>query len=106
MALRFGLLKELEPDSSPSLRDRSEFEAYFLDFPREEELVRYLRDPDVVKFSQIVLLPLRDVVMLVRDRFRNNGPLPRDSPWIRRQLSEYMRLIVGYSAVLSFSGAD
>ncbi|KAJ7015986.1 hypothetical protein C8F04DRAFT_1203974 [Mycena alexandri] len=47
------------------------------------------------KFSLETLAPLRDQVMLIRDRFHGSAPLARDSSWIRRQTAVYMRSI-GY----------
>jgi hypothetical protein len=76
MALRFALLKDLVTKDETSLRSCSEFEVFHLDFNVEEDMVRYLRRPDVARFSQEVLLPLCDIVMLVHDRFQNCGSCP------------------------------
>lgn len=94
MALRFALLRDYQRGAPASFRTRSQFEVFFIDLDTEEELVRYLRRPEVTNFSQQILVPLRDQVMLVRDRFRGSPPAARDSPWIRHQTSVYMRYLV------------
>lgn len=95
MALRFALLRDYQRGDPTSFRSRTQFEVFFLDLDTEEELVRYLRRPEVMQFSQGVLVPLRDTVMLIRDRFRVSPPVARDSPWIRHQTSIYLRFLVG-----------
>ncbi|KAJ7689218.1 hypothetical protein B0H16DRAFT_1752949 [Mycena metata] len=95
MALRFALLRDYQRGDPSSFRSRTQFEVFFIDLDTEEELVRYLRRPEVSQFSQGVLVPLRDTVMLVRDRFRFSPPIARDSPWIRHQTSIYLRYL-GY----------
>lgn len=95
MALRFALLRDGGHRSQPvALRHRTQFETIFLDFDTEEQLVRFLRHPDMVKYCENVLCPIRDIVMLVRDRFRSNPALPKDAPWIRTQGAAYLRLLV------------
>ncbi|KAJ6482813.1 hypothetical protein C8R47DRAFT_1073412 [Mycena vitilis] len=90
MALSFALLKDYRLDESPTLRLRSDFEVVYLDFDSEIEMSNYLRRPVMRQFCLEVLRPLRDVIMALRDRFRNASPVPRDSPWIRGQLGAYM----------------
>lgn len=94
MALSFALLKDYRLDESPTLRLRSDFEVVYLDFDSEIEMSNYLRRPVMRQFCLEVLRPLRDVIMALRDRFRNASPVPRDSPWIRGQLGAYMIHIV------------
>ncbi|KAJ7026011.1 hypothetical protein C8F04DRAFT_1190928 [Mycena alexandri] len=95
MALRFALLRNYRRNELPTRHSRTQFEVFFIDFDTDEELVRYLRRPEVSKFSLETLAPLRDQVMLIRDRFHGSAPLARDSSWIRRQTAVYMRSI-GY----------
>ncbi|KAJ7023302.1 hypothetical protein C8F04DRAFT_1271490 [Mycena alexandri] len=90
MALRFALLRDYQRGAPASFRTCSQFEVFFIDLDTEEELVRYLRRPEVTNFSQQILVPLRDQVMLVRDRSRGSPPAARDSPWICHQTSVYM----------------
>ncbi|KAJ7029779.1 hypothetical protein C8F04DRAFT_1187455 [Mycena alexandri] len=90
MALRFALLRDYQRGAPTSFCTRSQFEVFFIDLDTEEELVCYLRRPEVTNFSQQILVPLRDQVMLVRDHFRGSPPAARDSPWIRHQTSVYM----------------
>jgi hypothetical protein len=94
MALRFALLRNYRRNELPTRHSRTQFEVFFIDFDTDEELVRYLRRPEVSKFSLETLAPLRDQVMLIRDRFHGSAPLARDSSWIRRQTAVYMRSIV------------
>ena len=94
MALRFALLRDYQRGDPSSFRSRTQFEVFFIDLDTEEELVRYLRRPEVSQFSQGVLVPLCDTVMLVCDRFRFSPPIARDSPWIRHQTSIYLRYLV------------
>ncbi|KAJ7017472.1 hypothetical protein C8F04DRAFT_1279388 [Mycena alexandri] len=95
MALAFALLRNYRRNELPTRHSRTQFEVFFIDFDTDEELVRYLRRPEVSKFSLETLAPLRDQVMLIRDRFHGSAPLARDSSWIRRQTAVYMRSI-GY----------
>ncbi|KAJ7702002.1 hypothetical protein B0H16DRAFT_1483293 [Mycena metata] len=90
MALRFALLRDYHCGDPSSFRSRTQFEVFFIDLDTEEDLVRFLRCPEVARFSQQILAPLRDQVMLIRDRFHLAPPVARDSPWIRFQTSIYM----------------
>lgn len=94
MALRFALLKHRPDHGPPSERARSDFEVIFVDLDTHSDLVEFLQRPSMIEFSRDVLRPMRDIAMLVRDRFRNDDPQPRDSPWIRLQLARYLGLIV------------
>lgn len=94
MALRFALLKDLPRFSPPSYHARALYEVFYVDLPDDETLVRYLRRPDVASYCETVLSPLRDVVMLARDRFYVSRPRPRDAPWVRKNLLVYLQLLV------------
>ena len=96
MALRFALLRNCPPDGILPIRARSQFEVFYLDFDTEGELARYLRRPEVVVFAETVLSPLRDIALMIRDRFRDASPAPRDSVWLRTQLSHYIQLLVRF----------
>ncbi|KAJ7752167.1 hypothetical protein B0H16DRAFT_1460134 [Mycena metata] len=74
MALRFALLRDYHRGDPTSFRSRTQFEVFFIDLDTEEELVRFLRRPEVARFSQQVLAPLRDQVMQIRDRFHLAPP--------------------------------
>ncbi|KAJ7711584.1 hypothetical protein B0H16DRAFT_1480241 [Mycena metata] len=93
MALRFALLRDYHRGDPSSFRSRTQFEVFFIDLDTEEDLVRFLRRPEVARFSQQILAPLRDQVMPIRDRFHLAPPVARDSPWIRFQTSIYMRFL-------------
>ncbi|KAJ7175541.1 hypothetical protein C8R46DRAFT_1030586 [Mycena filopes] len=93
MALGFALLQDYYRGQSSAFRTRTQFEIFFLDLDSEEDMVRYLRRPEVVQFSVDVLVPLRDTVMLGRDRFRTASPILRDSLWIRHETSNYLRYL-------------
>ncbi|KAJ7817020.1 hypothetical protein B0H13DRAFT_1923192 [Mycena leptocephala] len=90
MALRFALLKDVCRPAIGSDRSRSQYEVFFVDFDTQEELVQYLCRPEVVNYCHNVLGPLRDVVSLIRDRFRVRLPLPKDAPWLRRHLANFL----------------
>jgi hypothetical protein len=94
MALRFALLRDYHRGNPTSFCSRTQFEVFFIDLDTEEDLVRFLRRPEVARFSQQILAPLRDQVMAIRDRFHLAPPVARDSPWIRFQTSIYMRFLV------------
>ncbi|KAJ7669493.1 hypothetical protein DFH06DRAFT_1125846 [Mycena polygramma] len=93
MALRFALLKDLPRAAPPAYHARTLYEVFYVDLPDDESLVRYLRRSDVASYCETVLSPLRDVVMLVRDRFYLSQPRPRDTPWLRRNLVVYLQLL-------------
>ncbi|KAJ7713532.1 hypothetical protein B0H16DRAFT_1743233 [Mycena metata] len=93
MALRFALLRDYHRGDPTSFRSRTQFEVFFIDLDTEEDLVRFLRQPEVARFSQQILAPLRDQVMAIRDRFHLAPSVARDSPWIRFQTSIYMRFL-------------
>ncbi|KAJ6504775.1 hypothetical protein C8R47DRAFT_1066949 [Mycena vitilis] len=100
MALRFALLKDLPRFSPPSYHARALYEVFYVDLPDDETLVRYLRRPDVASYCETVLSPLRDVVMLARDRFYVSRPRPRDAPWVRKNLLVYLQLLRHVSEAL------
>ncbi|KAJ7780755.1 hypothetical protein DFH07DRAFT_765252 [Mycena maculata] len=81
MALRYGLLKDISRGPAIQLSERAQFDTIFLDFDTEEELSLYLRRPDIQNYCRIVIGPLRDIIMLVWDCFRNEALLPHDAPW-------------------------
>ncbi|KAJ6592943.1 hypothetical protein B0H19DRAFT_1245742 [Mycena capillaripes] len=93
MALRFALSRDVVQGTTPLRSTRSQYEVFFIDFDTHEELTLYLRRPEVINYCHNVLSPLRDIVMLVRDRFRSQAPQPKDIPWLRQQLSQYLRLL-------------
>lgn len=96
MALRFALLKDVCRPAISSDRSRSQYEVFFVDFDTQAELVQYLCRPEVVNYCHNVLGPLRDVVSLIRDRFRICLPLPKDTPWLRRHLANFLHHLVCY----------
>ncbi|KAJ7732740.1 hypothetical protein DFH07DRAFT_968310 [Mycena maculata] len=100
MALRYGLLKDISHGPAVQLSERAQFDTIFLDFDTEEELSLYLRRPDIQNYCRVVIGPLHDIIMLVRDRFRDEAPLPRDTPWVRAQMSDYIRLLGSVAAAI------
>ena len=94
MALRVSLLRTAVLRPRPSLEDRSDFEELYADFDSHDEFVEYLRRPAIAQLSREYLHPLRDVSMIVRDRFKYHDPAPRDGPWIREQTGYYVGFIV------------
>ncbi|KAJ7895847.1 hypothetical protein B0H13DRAFT_1885369 [Mycena leptocephala] len=80
----------IEPVIS-SDRSRSQYEVFFVDFDTQAELVQYLCRPEVVNYCHNVLGPLRDVVSLICDRFCVRLPLPKDAPWLRHHLANFLR---------------
>ncbi|KAJ7836180.1 hypothetical protein B0H13DRAFT_1913263 [Mycena leptocephala] len=84
------LLKDVCRPAIGSDRSRSQYEVFFVDFDTQAELVQYLCRPEVVNYCHNVLGPLRDVVSLIHDRFRVRLPLPKDAPWLRRHLANFL----------------
>ncbi|KAJ7921303.1 hypothetical protein B0H13DRAFT_2318654 [Mycena leptocephala] len=84
-----GAGAKIEP-AIGSDRSRSQYEVFFVDFDTQAELVQYLCRPKVVNYCHNVLGPLRDVVSLIHDRFRIRLPLPKDAPWLRRHLANFL----------------
>ncbi|KAJ7813245.1 hypothetical protein B0H13DRAFT_2382644 [Mycena leptocephala] len=84
-----GAGAKIEP-AIGSDRSRSQYEVFFVDFDTQAELVQYLCRPEVVNYCHNVLGPLRDVVSLIHDRFRVRLPLPKDAPWLRRHLANFL----------------
>ncbi|KAJ7713915.1 hypothetical protein B0H16DRAFT_1478305 [Mycena metata] len=102
MALCFALPRDYHRGDPMSFRSRTQFKVFFIDLDTEEDLVRFLRQPEVTRFSQQILAPLRDQVMAIGDCFHLAPPVTRDSPWIRFQTSIYMYFL-RTNSVLSVS---
>ena len=93
MALRFALLKDIIR-GTPSVRSRKEFDVFFLDFDREDDMITHIARPEFARYALRVLVPVRDICVTVRDRLEGEAPRPRDIPWLRSQLAKYLRALV------------
>ncbi|KAJ7859914.1 hypothetical protein B0H13DRAFT_1901269 [Mycena leptocephala] len=74
-------------------RSRSQYEVFFVDFDTQAELVQYLCRPEVVIIA---------ITSLIRDRFRVRLPLPKDAPWLRRHLANFLHHLTNLSVAEAY----